>query len=419
MKVIVAHPGKQHSLRLASALKKSGFLYKYCTSIYNSNNSILNKILLLFLNSNNKKRILSRKSYELFDSDILQFCELETLLLTLYTRVFGNTKFSNIIRTVISRRFQKKLAKYIIDNKIDVVISFDTNSELLFEILKTKAPNVIKIIDHAQTPRNYLHVIYQQYIFSSGKFAKTFEGSGFVFDKSFSEKFVKEILLADYHIVASTFSKKGLFFSGISNDIIFQIPYGVDFEKYVNSNVVSRNINKFFKVLYVGEISQRKGISYILEASCKLLSYPIQFDLIGSGAQYFPDLFENIPDNVFLHGHKLLDELKLFYSDCSVFLFPTLGEGFGLVLLEALSAGLPVIVTKNSGGPDIIIDGYNGFIIEAGDVNAIYEKILYLFLHPSHYHEMSLNALESVKNYSWDNYEKNICQALNKINLLF
>ena len=93
-KVIVAHPGRQHSFRVAKALKDGGMLYKYATTVYNKESSILMRIIKLFLNKDNYDRAQRRKCNDLKDDDVVQFCEIDGLLLLALQRIDFTRYFS-------------------------------------------------------------------------------------------------------------------------------------------------------------------------------------------------------------------------------------------------------------------------------------------------------------------------------------
>jgi len=411
-KIIVVHPGKQHSYQMAAALKRNNMLYKYITTIYNKKSSLLIKITQLFLSKNNKQRSIARKSAILDDKDVLLFCEFEGLLLLLLQRIDKSRKISVWLNKRLSIRFQKKVAKYIIKNKIDVVISYDTNSEVLFDILKLKAPNVVRIMDNAHTARNYLYEIYQKCIEKSGVFANTFKATRYLLDKDFSMKFEKEIKAADFHIVASTFSKQGIKFNDIPENKIFVIPYGVALDKF---KPASHKDNIKLNVLFVGEVNQRKGIYQILEVAKELNNPDIQFDIVGRGMDYQTELYKPYQKYVNFRGHVSFKELLDFFANSHIFVFPVLGEGFGLVIPEALSAGLPVITTPNCVGTDIIKDGYNGFIIHPCDTSALKEKILWFKNNPDLLHTMSDNAIQSVQSLTWERYYNEVASAVKQM----
>lgn len=78
-----------------------------------------------------------------------------------------------------------------------------------------------------------------------------------------------------------------------------------------------------------------------------------------------------LPSGTLFHGAVERRELTRLYQRADVVVFPSLSDGFGLVILEAMSSGVPVVATTSSGGPDAIEDGANGLLVQPGDSNAI------------------------------------------------
>lgn len=410
-KIIVAHPGKQHSFRVAEALEKKDMLYKYVTTVYDKDSSLMMKIVKKIIKGDSLNRANKRKMVTVDDSKVVQFCEMEGLLLLLLIRLDKKQKISRCLNEKISQRFQKKLAKYIIKHNVGVVICYDTNSNILFDILMKKAPEVIRIIDDAHPNRNYLYKVYNDKLESSGAFSKTYEACGYLLNKTVADKHGVESKKADLHIVASSFSKASVMYNGFDDEQIIVAPYGVN-------NTVFKPLDKVYneglKVLFVGEINQRKGIAQILQAAKELSEYNIEFNLIGAGKDYCTELYQPYEEYVNFRGHVTFDELKEHYGTSHIFVFPSMGEGFGLVLLEALAAGLPLIVSKNCGGPDIVTEGENGFVIEAGDAEHLKEKILWFYEHMEQLPHMQEKAIQSISNKTWENYEKVLIDQLNE-----
>ena len=413
MKIIVAHPGRQHSYRVASALKKSGMLYKYVTTVYNKESSLLMRLVKLFLNKDNYQRAQRRRCPGLDDCDVVQFCQIEGLILLALIRIDKSRRLTKMFTRFISRRFQKKIANYIIKEGIDLVISYDCNSKLLFDILDKKAPHVIKVIDNAHPNRHYLYHSYRENWDSVGEFAKTMEACGYITSESLSVPFGEELKLADYHIVASTYSQKALEFEGISSSRIFRVPYGVDKNKFIEPK---RNYNSdTLNVLFIGDVNQRKGIKTLLEVAKRMRHNGFTFNLIGVGYEAFPDIFMPYQQYVNFLGYVNFDDLLEQLKSNHVFLFPTMGEGFGLVLLEAMAAGLPIISTPNCGGYDLVSEGKNGFIVHVGDSVTIEERLLLLKSDSGYLQRMSQAAVETARNYTWDRYEEGIVSAIKKM----
>lgn len=411
MKIIVAHPGRQHSFRVAKALNQAGLLFKYSTTVYDKKNSLVMKLVKLFLNKDNYSRASKRRCPSLEDNQVIQFCSLEGLLLLLLLRIDPRKYLYNKVARHMTRRFQRKLAKYIIKNDIDIVISYDTTSSLLFDILADQAPSVIKVLDNAHPNRHFLYKSYHENWESSGIFEPTL--TGFLVDPEKAKYYGEEIKKADYHIVASSYSQGAVEYEEIQSDKIYKIPYGVDGNKFVKSE---RAYSKdSLNVLFIGEVNQRKGINQVLTVAKELYNKGFAFNIVGDGYKSAPELFSQFDKYVNFWGRvsfeDLLEQLKVNH----VFIFPTMGEGFGLVLLEAMAAGLPVITTPNGAGYDIVKDGYNGFVVPVGDVDAIKEKLSWLKEHPEELDAMSRNAINTAREFTWDKYEKGIVEAVRQI----
>ena len=127
------------------------------------------------------------------------------------------------------------------------------------------------------------------------------------------------------------------------------------------------------RVLFVGALSQAKGLGYLLEAVAGLEG-GIEFTLIGrrvSPTVPAPSLLEKYNWIPSLPHDELLREM----SRHDVLVLPSLHEGFGLVMTEAMSQGLVVITTPHTAGPDLITDGVDGFVVPIRSAAAIEEKL--------------------------------------------
>lgn len=133
-------------------------------------------------------------------------------------------------------------------------------------------------------------------------------------------------------------------------------------------------------ILYVGQLIQRKGIRYLLEAYARLrCENDVACLIVGDGPQRteLGDLCtrENIKD-VFFVGHKQLRELPEYYVISDIFVLPSTQEVWGLVLNEAMACGLPVVTTDKVGASiDLVKDGVNGYVVEAGQADQLYDAM--------------------------------------------
>jgi glycosyltransferase involved in cell wall biosynthesis len=186
---------------------------------------------------------------------------------------------------------------------------------------------------------------------------------------------VEEYQIADAILCPSHFVKKSFAEKGIPAARILVVPYGIDIHA---PTAFAKTQRETFRVLYVGQISVRKGLRYLFEAF-RALRYPKK-ELIIVGPTTHQTGLENAkpPENTHFLGVLKGDALEQVYQHASVFVLPSIEEGLALVLGEALSFGTPVIATENSGASDLFTDRQEGFIIPIRSPEAITEKLQWL-----------------------------------------
>ena len=130
--------------------------------------------------------------------------------------------------------------------------------------------------------------------------------------------------------------------------------------------------------IYVGRLLRAKGLEYLVDAFAKCTrtsSTPISLLLVGDGAdeaQLRARCRDEKLENVVFAGFQSADTLPSFYSAADVFVFPTLGDTFGMAISEAMACGLPVVATSASGELDArVTDGANGFVVPPADTDAL------------------------------------------------
>lgn len=182
----------------------------------------------------------------------------------------------------------------------------------------------------------------------------------------------QELGLADVVSVASRFVSESLESAGCRKPIL-ENAYG--FPTHQFRQRVSRPVGPF-TVLAVGTHDLRKGTPYLLEAWRRLHLRDARLKLIGplrlgeSLLGRYRGTFEHVP-------HLPRARLEAEYASADLLAFPTLGDGFGLVILESMSCGTPVLTTRCGGGPACITNDVDGWIVPERDVDALAERILH------------------------------------------
>jgi len=218
----------------------------------------------------------------------------------------------------------------------------------------------------------------------------------------------EELSLADTIIIPGSFVKGTLDMAPGVKGLIKVINFGAP-APCVGAGVKDRK--KKLRLLYVGLLTQRKGLSYLFKAVDKLGD---SVELTVVGARLFLGYCKSLEDALSRHRwipslphEELLKEMRSH----DVLIFPSVFEGFGLVILEAMSQGLPVITTANTAGPDIIQDGVDGFIVPIRSSEAIVEK-LELLMDRERLDDMSAQAVKKAALCGWQRYNSDIVAAV-------
>ena len=218
----------------------------------------------------------------------------------------------------------------------------------------------------------------------------------------------EELALSSHIVVASEFVRRTLTKAGPLNARISIAPYGAPPTSTVKAQPSSSDSP--LKVIFVGMLTQRKGISYLLRAA-ELLGSKIKLTLVGRRVgkcrALDPALRVHrwIPS---LHHADLLQEIGRH----DVMVFPSLFEGCALVLLEALSQGVPVITTPNTGASDFLGDGEDGFIVPIRDARAVAEKLELLASDRDLLAAMSQAAIRKAAQRSWEQYRNRLARIV-------
>lgn len=399
-KIIVAHPGKQHSYRTASALKKAGILENYITTIYDSKSSYTITILKKILPDREKERIATRKNNDLSDHEVVQFCVISGYIEAFLARFPACKKLYTVWQQWTADRFGKKAAKLAMKSRVDAVIMYDTNAKKCFEILKRKAPEIKCILDVSHINRQY----QQEKIFNEyqGDFVK--ECREYRFPKWFLRKTESENNNTDYFVVPSGFVAESLAYSGIPFNKMFIVSYGSNFENVQKKRKTGGDKKLIF--LFVGKVSYAKGVTYLLDAFHKIAIDNAELRLVGAVDKSQEFYKRNCgKKNIVFVGQLLHSQVMEELQKADVFVLPSLMEGMSLAGLEAMNCGLPIICTKNS-GLDQFVTKKNGFIIDAKDTEQLYWKIQWFIKNRDLIGEMGDNAYETSKECSWEKYGK-------------
>jgi glycosyltransferase involved in cell wall biosynthesis len=201
--------------------------------------------------------------------------------------------------------------------------------------------------------------------------------------------------VADAITVPSSFSRRSFIEMGVPAEKVHTIPYGVRLEAFAR---IADPRTDTFNVLFAGHVSLRKGIPYLLEAFAKLNHPAKRLRIAGSMAPEIKQLLTRLPhQSVEFLGSVPQADLPKIMSESHVLVLPSIEDGFGLVMSQAMACGCPVIASTNTGGEDLFADGVEGFIVPIRDVDALANRMQRLMDDPDLQRRMSEAALARVR----------------------
>lgn len=208
---------------------------------------------------------------------------------------------------------------------------------------------------------------------------------------------------ADVITLPSSFTVSTYLKMGVDPNKLRRIPYGVDLSRFEKT---THPASDSFEVLFVGQVSFRKGIPYLLSAFARVKHPRKRLRVVGA-------MQEEIKR--FLGGRTWRDvefvgsieqrRLKDIMSASHVMVLPSVEDGLGLVLGQAMACGCPVICTTHTGGEDLLSDGVEGFIVPPRDEAALAERLQQMADDRELRNRMGEAALRRVRHLrGWDDY---------------
>ena len=228
---------------------------------------------------------------------------------------------------------------------------------------------------------------------------------------------VQELELADIVVTPSRFVA-GSMPAWAQNKTILTVPFGSPPPMDAPTAEAARLARQAriasgapLRVLFAGSMGQRKGLSDLMAAVRTLGRSDVELVVMGSLQADQAFYQRACPGYIWEKGRPHAQVLELMRS-CDVFCLPSIVEGRALVMQEAMSQGLPVIITPNTGGEDLVEEGRTGFLVPIRSPESIAQKLDWCADHRQEVLEMGPHAAYKAILYTWKDYGRNITQAI-------
>ena len=303
-------------------------------------------------------------------------------------------KLDNFLNSLNSKNIDRIACNFINKNKdIDVLLGFAGVNLASGKLIREKKK--IYICDstsaHIQEQNNILAEEYKEHL------NKKFE-----INKLNVETKLSEYENANIILVPSTFVKKT--FEKFNFTKIKTLGLGSSVSNFFTLKEVKKS-DTYFDILFIGQISLRKGLHYLIDAFNKFKHPKKRLHIIGSQTEdkdFFYSKLKN--ENIKLYGHMKHDKINNIINKCHVNVIPSIEDGFGLVVTEAAAAGCPSIVSENTGALDFINRNKCGLSVPVRDSNSLLEKLQLLADDKILLKQLSFNASIISKENTWENY---------------
>jgi glycosyltransferase involved in cell wall biosynthesis len=298
--------------------------------------------------------------------------------------------------------FQNQLSRWTVGQMTalpDAIVGFRGSDEL-FRLLHANSACILDQIDGAVYEVDIIKREQQAYPNwpPAHNVTNTSEATGEESWLAFERvRLAREWKLADIIVCNSNWTKTCLKNMGVDQDKCVVVPLA--YEVRTSPRQARTNTNEAeLRIGFLGTLTLRKGIHLLLEA-CRAASQSATVKVLAAGVlDISQSKLGEFADVLDWRGVIPRSELDAFFDEIDVLALPSISEGFGIVQLEAISRGVPVICSERAG--EVIRNGIEGLIVPAGDVRALTEALLSLASNPARVQQMGAAASVRANDFS-------------------
>jgi glycosyltransferase involved in cell wall biosynthesis len=388
---LVAHPLAQHSHQLSAALSTRKMLGHFFTGLYQFPEQVR------LMPDSIRARFQRRFHTEIAHEAVQSFWLGEIA----YRMVAGALPrpLSTPILDFYYQSFDWWVARNLTKSDFDVLIGYETSSLRSFE--SARKFSALCVLDAASVHYAEQRRAYPR--FPNGSFWRALD-----------DRKQREIALSDHILALSSYAKDSYVSAGINPTRISVVPLGIDPIKfpYVDRDFEHGKL----RILYVGAISEPKGVDLLVAICKELSSKGIELELTLAGSIGF-GVERSLLNEPFIRfvGYLSHNDLFVEMANSHIGVFPSRFDGFGQVVLEAMSTGLPVIASSHVGAKDFIQHGESGWIFESGNKSELAELLAGCSQLRHTFKYVGLRAADAVKNQTWEKYREDVVQVLSKL----
>ena len=401
-KIIISHPtGNENTRHAVIGLLKANLLDSFHTCV-----ACFKDTLIYKLSSYSAFKDLKRREFDLSLKNYTHTYPYKEILRIIKKKI-GKVQKNDVDK--VYHDMDYKVSKYLQKNKQKICAIYAYDEGAYYSFKEAQRDGIICLFDLPIIHWRTYQKLLDNELANNPQWSNilgTFNDS-----KEKLERKDQELLLADHIFVASDFTRQSIIedFPYTIKAPIHVIPYG--FPPIYSKRQYEPTKGRKLKFLYVGRLQQAKGLSYLFNA-IKQFKEEITLTVVGqkniTSNTYLDKALQECTYIPYLPHEKVLTLMR----EHDVFIFPSLFEGFGLVITEAMSQGTPVITTNRTCGVNFIKHGENGWFVEAGSTISLIQVIKEVIAHKDKLEDIGKKAMETASLRPWHTYEKELAETI-------
>ncbi|MCC8408162.1 glycosyltransferase family 4 protein [Mucilaginibacter sp. UR6-1] len=408
MNIVLSHPTGNRNVRaVIASLAKAGMLSAFNTTLATHQDSAWLKLLPAKVRAE-----LMRRSFQVPTGSLYTRPALELVRMTLprlginsYTEHEKGWASIDAVYRDLDKATAKRLRSFAKSKSVNAVYAYEDGA--LFTFKEARRLGLKCIYDLPIAYWETAQKLLNEEALRMPEWAVTL-GGGINDSEAKLERKTRELELADVVVGPGSFVMNSLPEWAKEKQIIVS-PFGSP--KVGEVKNTTKNTDAPLRVLFAGSMGQRKGLGDLFKAIKLLDTKKVEFVVMGSLLAPMDFYREQLDDFTYEPGRSHDQVLELMRS-CDVFCLPSIVEGRALVMQEAMSQGLPIIITPNTGGADLVDEGETGFLVDIRSPEAIAQKIAWFADNREMLPKMSKAAQIKAAGYTWENYGDNIIHSL-------
>ncbi|GAC1426329.1 MAG: hypothetical protein NVSMB7_02790 [Chitinophagaceae bacterium] len=413
MNILISHPTGNRNVRaVITAMASAGCLHEFDTTLAANPRAVWLKVLPAAIRQEWLRRSFPAPPDQVCTHPCREILRMVLPRIGLGRYLRHETGWASI--DAVYRNFDKAVAYRLLkrakNKNISAVYAYEDGALATFKQAKELGLTCIYDLPIAywETARKLL----LEEAIRLPEWAPTLKG-GIIDSPEKLERKTLELELADIVIGPGSFVK-GSLPAWANEKKIVMVPFGSPGQQYntKEGNELPENNKRPLRVLFAGSMSQRTGLGDLFEAIRLLNSRYIELVVMGSPEAPMEFYRKECPGFIYEAGRPNEQVLALMRT-CDIFCLPSIVEGRALVMQEAMSQGLPLIITHNTGGEDLIRkDCSTGFMVPIRSPEMIAEKLSWMLDHRGEIKEMGRKAKQHAAKYTWKKYGDTIISAI-------